>query len=97
MAETHIRCTTTNEIDLMKEDLNTIKVALGYKEKYNGKFREEVEEEQHSLCDRLAKVEESTTRMEATLNTAVTSMRWTIGIGFSGIIGTILFLLSLHL
>ena len=86
----------TNITDL-KEDVDSIKIGLGYKEKSNGEFRESVEAQETDLQSRLLALEKSNVSLESTVNTAVTSMRLTIGIGFGGIISVIMLLLSLHL
>lgn len=75
MAAEHT-CVQANKIDLMHEDVITIKTALGYKEKTNGKFRQEVEEADKNLNERLHTVESEVVKIGTTLN----SIKWIMAI-----------------
>lgn len=71
-------CASSSDINLLKEDMITIKTALGYKEKYNGDFRREVEETDKNLSERLQTVETEVTQIGATL----TSIKWIMALIF---------------
>ena len=75
MAGKHM-CIQTEKIDVIHEDVITIKTALGYKEKSNGKFRAEVEEADKNLSERLHTVETSVIQIGTTLN----SIKWIMAI-----------------
>jgi hypothetical protein len=49
------------------EDIITLKTALGYKEKSNGEFRREVEEETGSLTTRISTLESTVLEMNTKL------------------------------
>jgi PBP1b-binding outer membrane lipoprotein LpoB len=57
MAPNTHECIKEDKINHIQEDLTTIKIALGYKEKSNGEFREEVETETSSLNERMTNIE----------------------------------------
>ena len=59
-------------IAAIKEDVDTIKIGLGYKEKSNGAFRKEVEETDKNLIQRIQGVETEVTKISSSL----TSMKW---------------------
>lgn len=44
-------CQQIETINNIAEDVNTLKIAFGYKEKSNGEFREQVEKEDNSIRD----------------------------------------------
>ena len=69
-------CTQSQKLQLIKEDLESIKIGMGYKEKYNGKFREEVENTDKNLNQRLQTVESEVTKISTGLN----SMKWILAI-----------------
>jgi hypothetical protein len=75
MVEQHT-CAKQQQIDLMHEDVITIKTALGYKEKSNGQFRREIEETDKNLSERLQSVEIEVTKIGSTLN----SIKWLMAI-----------------
>ena len=77
-----------NDIKTVKEDLSTIKIALGYKEKSNGDFREEVEEETKSLNSRMRELEINTAGISSTLKILIL-----LFIALIGLIAGLLYLL----
>jgi hypothetical protein len=83
-------------VSCLQEDVSSIKIGMGYKDKYNGEFREEVETESQSFSNRLASIEKNQIELNTTLNTAIGNFRWTIGLGFGGIISVLILLISIH-
>jgi len=81
----------------LNEDVSSIKIGMGYKDKYNGEFKQEVETESQTMSQRILALEKSNVELAATVTTAIVSMRWTIGIGFGGIISVLLLLISMHI
>lgn len=69
-------CINEKKIDLMREDIQSIKLSLGYKEKYNGEFRQEVTEIDKNLNERLATVETEITK----ISTSMTSLKWLLAL-----------------
>ena len=63
-------------ISAIKEDVDTIKIGLGYKEKSNGAFRKEVEETDKNLSERLQSVESEVVKIGTTLS----SIKWIMAI-----------------
>ena len=76
MTGEHNVCTNQQQLDLVREDLITVKTALGYKEKSNGAFRAEVEEADKNLSERLHTVETEVIQIGTTLN----SIKWIMAI-----------------
>lgn len=69
-------CAQKETINDMAKDVETIKIALGYKEKSNGEFREEVKATDKNLSERLDGLEENIILINSSLN----SIKWIMAI-----------------
>lgn len=67
-------CIHQDDIKSLTEDVATIKTALGYKEKTNGDFKKEVENENKTLTGRIASIELQNAEIKGKLDVLVRLM-----------------------
>lgn len=57
-------CFQNDKINRIQEDLNTVKMELGYKNQSNGEFRKKVEDNDRTLSDSVQEIHDSVIRIE---------------------------------
>ena len=67
-------CIHQEDIQAISKDVETIKTALGYKEKSNGEFKKEVEQETQTLAGRMRNIELNMASINGKMNVIMVLM-----------------------